>query len=110
MGRKSRKSKKPTPHDEKTDADITEGKVVAITREQALIGLIETAIRLLADGKDIGSIHVLTFAAWKVLRDLGAKDGKGPEIHTDPRKFLKTFLMKRCHPTSRLRRSENSAE
>ena len=59
--------------------------MVAITREQALIGLIETAIRLLADGKDIGSIHVLTFAAWKVLRDLGAKDGKGPEIHTDPR-------------------------
>jgi hypothetical protein len=85
MGKKSRKSKTPRPYDEKTLADVAAGKSVAITREQALVGLIETAIRLLVDGKDMGSIHVLTFAAWKVLLDLGKKDGKGPIIHTNRR-------------------------
>ena|SRR6266536_1919239 len=77
MGKKTRRRKLGTPSAESIAARLS-GKVVTITRERALLGLLDTAIDLWLFDRDICAIHVLSFAAWKTLRDIGSKTGRGP--------------------------------
>jgi hypothetical protein len=56
------------------------GEVVAISRIEAIYGLLETAISLWVSEQDIGSIHVLACAAWRTMHDLGKDKGKAPKL------------------------------
>lgn len=78
MGKKYRKQTKLRFPPPESIAARAAGKVVTISRERAIVGLLDTAIPIwLADG-DIGSVHILSMAAWKTLHDIGKKSGKGP--------------------------------
>jgi hypothetical protein len=55
--------------------------ILSVTRCEALIRVIDTAIWLWALEKDPLSIHLLVKSSYQCLRDLGAKHGGGPTLH-----------------------------
>ncbi len=55
--------------------------ILSVTRYEALIRLIDTAISLWISDKDPLSVHLLVKSCYQCLRDLGSKNGKGPIAH-----------------------------
>lgn len=55
--------------------------ILSVTRCEALIRVIDTAISLWIADKDPLSIHLLAKSSYQCLRDLGSKTGKGPILH-----------------------------
>jgi hypothetical protein len=56
--------------------------ILSVTRCEALMRVIDTAIWLWVLERDPLSIHLLVKSSYQCLRDLGAKTGKGPISHT----------------------------
>jgi hypothetical protein len=75
-GRKSRKAKPRTSEQiAESDRAIKTGGMVLLKREDILVRLIETAIRLWFANGDYLSIHVLASAAYRTLSDITSKSG-----------------------------------
>src|SRR6266581_6136290 len=58
------------------------GKVVTVPRLHALARVMDTAIWLWFFEKDLLSIHLLIWASYRCLQDLGKKSEKGPRLET----------------------------
>jgi hypothetical protein len=56
------------------------GKVLTLTRRDALARQLDTAIRMWFLGQDPFAMHLLVMPAYQVLWDLGKKSGKTPDI------------------------------
>jgi hypothetical protein len=57
------------------------GLVMTLTRRDALVRQLDTAIRMWFLEQDPVSINLLVMPAYQVLSDLGNKSEKGPKIH-----------------------------
>jgi len=57
------------------------GLVITLSRRDALVRQLDTAIRMWFIKDDPASIHLLAMPAYHVLCDLGSKTGKGPNFH-----------------------------
>jgi hypothetical protein len=79
VGRKSNR-RKLGPAKPEVVAAIKAGKVIAVSRPNAIARLLDTAIWLWFFEKDPLAIHLLTVAAYNCLDDMGRKLGKGPKF------------------------------
>lgn len=80
MGRKLNRRRKETVSPDSIAARKA-GVVMTLTRRDALVRQLDTAIRMWFLEQDPISIHLLLMPAYYVLSDLGKKSGNGPDIH-----------------------------
>src|ERR1700681_286194 len=80
MGRKLNRKRRKTVSPESIAARKA-GLVISVKRWDALIRQLDTAIRMWFLKQDPIAIHLLVMPAYQVLRDLGTKSGKAPDMH-----------------------------
>src|SRR5947208_1234863 len=82
-GKKSRRNKKKPPiltpaQAAARQAAITAGVLAVLNREEILVRLLNTAIRMWFEGDESLSVHIIASAAYKTLSDLLSDRGGTP--------------------------------
>jgi hypothetical protein len=79
MGKKRKRRTLGPPSPDVLEA-LKAGKVIAVSRPDAIARLLDTAVWLWFFEKDPLSIHLLVVAAYNCLDDMGKKTGKAPRF------------------------------
>lgn len=103
MGKKSRRAIRVMPLSPEIMAAREAGKVITVTRKEAMARLLDTAIALWALEQDPLCIHLLIFGPYHCLEAIGGKSGKGPVLlsRSDRAKYTLAYDFLR-HASSKL--------